>query len=66
MLADRVRLVTVLVGGLLLGAVLAFVIDLADAPTRPADAVDLLTGAGMALGIVAALFARTRETGAAA
>ena len=57
LLAGRTRVATVLVGGSLLGALLAFVIDVADEPTMPTDAVDLLTGAAVALALVAALFA---------
>lgn len=56
-LAARARLVAALVAATLLGALTAFVVDLAAEPTLPADAVDLATGAALALGIVAALFA---------
>ena len=61
LLSGRTRLATALVGAALLGALLAFVIDLADAPTRPTDAVDLLTGGAVALALVAGLFAPQRQ-----
>ena len=41
----------------LFGALLAFVIRVAQDPVLPADAVDLVTGAAVALGLVAAFLA---------
>ncbi len=65
LLAGRSRIAAALVAATLLGALLAFVIDVADEPTLPADAVDLLTGAAVALGLVAALFAPGRRSASA-
>ena len=62
LLARRSWVVTALVSGTLLGALLAFVIDVGHEQTLPADAVDLLTGAAVALGLVAALFAPARRS----
>ncbi len=54
LLASRPRLVVVTVAAALLGAVLAFVIEVAQDAVLPADAVDLITGAAVALALVAA------------
>jgi arabinofuranan 3-O-arabinosyltransferase len=60
LLARRTTLVTGVVAAALLGAVLAYVVRLTQDPVLPPDAVDLVTGAGVALALVAALFAPTR------
>jgi hypothetical protein len=57
LLASRPRLAVVAVAAGLLGAVLAFVIQVAQDAVLPADAVDLITGAAVALGVVAAFLA---------
>ncbi|MET0524776.1 MAG: alpha-(1-_3)-arabinofuranosyltransferase family protein [Nocardioides sp.] len=57
LLAKRPRLALAVVTAALLGAVLAFVIQVAQDAVLPADAVDLVTGAAVALGLVAAFLA---------
>ncbi|MCR1781559.1 alpha-(1-_3)-arabinofuranosyltransferase [Nocardioides carbamazepini] len=55
LLARWPRWVQALVGALLLGALVALVVALVDAPRLPARPVDLVTGAALALGFAAVL-----------
>ena len=57
LLAPRPRLAVAAVAAGLFGALLAFVIRVAQDPVLPADTVDLVTGAAVALGLVAAFLA---------
>jgi arabinofuranan 3-O-arabinosyltransferase len=61
LLARRPRLAVAVVTAALLGAVLAFVIQVAQDPVLPSRAIDLVTGAAVALGLVAAFLAPDRD-----
>ncbi|WGX94602.1 alpha-(1-_3)-arabinofuranosyltransferase family protein [Nocardioides sp. L-11A] len=60
LLARWPRLVQALVGAALLGALVALVVALTDAPHLPSRPVDLVTGAALALGFAAVLGRSTR------
>lgn len=59
LLARWPRLVQVLVATALVGGLVALAVALADGPVLPSRAVDLLTGAALALGLAAVLTRRT-------
>jgi hypothetical protein len=61
LLAKRQRLAVTVVAAALLGAVLAFVIEVAQDAVLPANAIDLVTGTAVALGLVAAFLAPSGE-----
>ncbi|GAA4096021.1 alpha-(1-_3)-arabinofuranosyltransferase family protein [Nocardioides kongjuensis] len=59
LLARWPRVAQALVGVVLLGALVAFVLALRDGPVLPSRAADLVTGAALAAGVAAALTRRT-------